>query len=193
MLPLSALPTTLDDRTATDWLSRFHRGDRAVLATCYREHFRTVERAAATVLQGVDLENAIHDFFAKLLDDERMRRSFQGGAFDGWLWVSARRAAIDVARSRRREREALAGLQAGSAPDPAGPSVEEIEARRLIDEFKAKVLPPRWAGVFETRFLRQLSQREAAAELGMRRTTLAYQELRIRALLRRFLLSKERP
>lgn len=193
MLPLSALPTTLENGAPGDWLERFHRGDRAVLSDCYREHFQTVARAVGSVLDGVDRENAIHDFFARLIDDEGMRRSFQGGAFAGWLWVGARRAAIDVARSRRREREALAELQVEGPSSAAQPSADELEARRLIAEFRAGPLPKKWDAVFEARFLRQLSQREAAAELGLRRTTLAYQELRIRRILRSFLLFRERP
>ena len=44
--------------------------------------------------------------------------------------------------------------------------------------------------MFEARFLQHLNQSEAAALLGMRRTTLAYRELRIRALLRKFLLEE---
>ena len=49
-----------------------------------------------------------------------------------------------------------------------------------------------WAPVFESRFIKQLPQREAAKELGMPRTTLVYQEQKIRALLQRFLLGDER-
>ncbi|NPC78158.1 RNA polymerase subunit sigma-70, partial [Pyxidicoccus fallax] len=57
--------------------------------------------------------------------------------------------------------------------------------------FRREHLPAKWAPVFEARFVRQLSQREAAAALGLHRTTLAYQELRIRSLLKKFLLPPE--
>jgi RNA polymerase sigma-70 factor (ECF subfamily) len=192
MLPLAAMAMTRDDES-DEWLAAFHRGDRAALERCYREHFETVSRAVRTVLEGVDRESAIHDFFARMIADEGMRRSFQGGALAGWLWVSARRAALDVARARRRESEVLADLRAESHREDARPHTAELEARRLIEQFRSGPLPARWAAVFEARFLRQLTQREAAAELGMRRTTLAYQELCIRRLLRRFVLSRERP
>jgi RNA polymerase sigma-70 factor (ECF subfamily) len=46
--------------------------------------------------------------------------------------------------------------------------------------------------VFETRFLLGLEQKEAAARLGISRTTLAYQEYRVKALLRRFVLRGDR-
>ena len=91
MLPATAVPTLRDEPET--WLAGFHRGDRAVMEHCYREHFDTVARAIGSVLGGVDRESAIHDFFARLIGDEQMRRSFQGGALGGWLWVSARRAA----------------------------------------------------------------------------------------------------
>ena len=39
--------------------------------------------------------------------------------------------------------------------------------------------------------MKQLSQREAAAELSISRTTLAYQEMRIRSLLKSWLLRLE--
>lgn len=191
MFPLTAEPTTLDAQRSEEWLARFHRGDREVLSECYSEHFTTVSRAAATVLTGVDLENAIHDFFARLIGDESMRRSFHGGALGGWLWVSARRAAIDALRSRRREHEALASLRMEAEPGPQ--PADDLDARRLIAQFRSGPLPKKWDAVFEARFLKQLSQREAAAALHMTRTTLAYQELRIRHLLRKFLLSRDRP
>jgi len=108
------------------------------------------------------------------------------------LWISARRSALDLARARRREREVLADLEVEPRATVAGPDLDEMEAQRAVEEFRSGPLPKRWARVFEARFLRGLSQREAAAELGMRRTTLAYQELRIRHLLRRFVLARER-
>jgi RNA polymerase sigma-70 factor (ECF subfamily) len=190
MLPF-ALSMNPPDQLAEDDLAGFHRGDRAVLERCYLEHFDTVSRAVGSVLGGVDRESAIHDFFARLIGDEGMRKSFQGGALGGWLWVSARRSAIDAARAANREREVLARLSQEPANAEQPDSAVEAERRRLIARFRAGPLPAKWVPVFEARFLRQLTQREAATELGMRRTTLAYQELRIRGLLRTFLL--ERP
>jgi RNA polymerase sigma-70 factor (ECF subfamily) len=61
----------------------------------------------------------------------------------------------------------------------------------LIERFRRERLPPDWVGVFERRFLEQLTQHEAARALGIRRTTLAYRELRIRRALRAFLLEEE--
>jgi RNA polymerase sigma-70 factor (ECF subfamily) len=61
----------------------------------------------------------------------------------------------------------------------------------MIDRFRAHHLPAKWRGVFEVRFVQQLDQSEAARVLGIHRTTLVYQEFRVRQLLRKFFLQKE--
>jgi RNA polymerase sigma-70 factor (ECF subfamily) len=63
---------------------------------------------------------------------------------------------------------------------------ERAELRMFLDRFLRETLPEKWAPIFQTRFVEQLDQRSAAKRLGMHRTTLAYQELRIRRLLRAF-------
>jgi RNA polymerase sigma-70 factor (ECF subfamily) len=60
-----------------------------------------------------------------------------------------------------------------------------------VERFCREHLPAKWAKVFDARFLRQLPQREAARELGIQRSTLAYQEQQVRELLTAFLLSAE--
>jgi RNA polymerase sigma-70 factor (ECF subfamily) len=181
------------------WLRRFHRGDGDVLSACYREHFATVSRAVGGVLTGADRETAIHDVFYRLVSSPEARASFQGGSLGAWLAVVARRQALDVVRARSREQGAVAAwAQADAAdrsahPAPAEGLERKLEARRLVERFRRERLPPKWAPVFEAVFLEGLSQREAAAALGMSRTTLAYQELRVRHLLRKFFLSPEAP
>jgi RNA polymerase sigma-70 factor, ECF subfamily len=180
-----ALPARqpLDD----GWLVRFHAGEPSVIATCYREHFATVERAIGSILSGADRETAIHEVFARVIASEHLRRSFQGGSLPAWLATVGRNQAIDVRRRLSRE------VHVASAAAPEEPPEWEpaAEARLLVERFRREHLPPEWAGVFEARFLDQLPQREAAARLSMHRTTLAYRELRIRRLLRRFLLDDD--
>jgi RNA polymerase sigma-70 factor (ECF subfamily) len=171
----------------TEWIDRFHAGERPVLEEVYREHFDTVDGAVGTVLAGADRETAIHEVFFRLLNNEGLRRGFRGGDLGAWLAVVSRHHAIDYAR--RRNRETPGGLAVPEASD-AGGFARSAEARLLIDGFCREVLPAPWRRVFEVRFLGSLSQTEAAAALGMRRTTLAYQELRITQLLRKFLLEE---
>ena len=171
------------------WLERFYRGDRAAIAQCYREHFGQVQRVVSRLLQGADQETVIHDVFCNLIADEGMRRRFRGGSFAAWLTTVARNRAIDYLRRRRRENlvapERAAALQSGPRPSA---TTAAFDARCTIERFRTQHLPAKWAPVFEKRFMEQLSQRDAAAALGMRRTTLAYQEQRIRRLLRSVLL-----
>ena len=171
------------------WLDRFHAGERAVLEQCYRDHFAKALAAATRILSGIDAETVTHEVFYRLLSDERTRRGFGGGNLGAWIAKVAANAAIDHHRRRRRE----VGEEAKDhTPDVDAARMEdELDAKILVDRFCRERLPPKWNGVFEVRFLRQLPQREAALELGIQRSTLAYQEQQIRALLSDFLLASE--
>jgi RNA polymerase sigma-70 factor (ECF subfamily) len=174
-----------------DWLSRFHAGKRSIIEECYREHFDSVMQAVGELLSSADRETVVHEVFYRLLSDPGMRASFRGGSLRAWLRTVARNRAIDYLRRHRREQsldsQAVSELQCGQAKKHD----EEAEAKMLIDQFRSQHLPKKLEPVFEARFLQQLSQREAARKLKMRRTTLAYQEQQIRNLLRGFLLSGE--
>ena len=171
----------------TTWLEGFHAGDRAVLDEVYRAHVDAVHRSAGGVLGGADLETVVHEVFFKVMTNAVLREGFQGGDLAAWLVVIARNHAIDYVR--RRNREEPAGLDVLGAHDvlPTA-SAARAEAALLIQQFCAEVLPSKWRPVFEARFVEHLTQTEAAAALRMRRTTLVYQELRIRRLLNGFLL-----
>jgi RNA polymerase sigma-70 factor (ECF subfamily) len=183
------VPASLNALLGTEReLSAFHAGDRATLERCYRDHFGAVARAAARVLGPVDAETVTHEVFHRLIASADMRTSFRGGDLGAWLSRVATNLAIDYRRRLARE-QALPD----TLPAPERPTEDEaVAARLLVERFEREVLPPKWRAVFEARFLRQLTQREAASELGVRRTTLLYQEHRIRALLRRFVLREER-
>jgi RNA polymerase sigma-70 factor (ECF subfamily) len=170
-----------DDRA---WLAAFHRGERGVLEQCYRDHFLTVSHSVAGYLKGADAETVVHEVFFKLVSQPAVRAGFGGGSLGAWLTRVAANQAVDFLR--RQQREVPDGL---SPPQQGATTFESAaEARVMIQRFKNECLPQKWRGVFEARFERQLDQRTAARELKMFRTTLAYQELRIRALLQRFFL-----
>jgi RNA polymerase sigma-70 factor (ECF subfamily) len=172
------------------WLVDFHAGNRPVLERCYRELYPTVQRAVGRVLTSADQETVIHEVFYRLISREELRRSFRGGSLKAWLGTVAYHQALEYVRRQQREQGAIEQareLGAGEG-EAAEASTAETEARMLVERFRRECLPEKWHAVFEVRFLRQLPQREAARELGIHRTTLAYQEMRIRALLRRFLL-----
>ena len=182
------------DRAGSDdaWLALFHRGDRRTLEDCYREQFEVVDAAVGRLLRGADRETVVHEVFFRVIEKPDFRRSFSGGSLAGWLTSVAKNLATDHLRKQQREKS----VPLDEVCELAGPAQrfeEAAEARQLIEKFKREVLPAKWHGVFQARFIEQRDQRDAAKTLGIARTTLAYQELRIRALLRRFLLKGEAP
>jgi RNA polymerase sigma-70 factor (ECF subfamily) len=188
--PASVGTDALAGASSPEWLERFHRGERAILEACYREHFRGVHAAVGRVLRGADQETVVHEVFYRLLSDAGLRASFRGGTFAAWLSSVARHQAIDCWRQRQRETEPLA-----EAAEPTAPADAEarLELRLFVQRFRTDVLPAKWLAVFDARFLAQLDQREAARRLGISRTTLAYRELKIRRLLRRFVRKGQVP
>ncbi len=174
---------------ADEWLVAFHAGDRKVLEQCYRDHYGLVDARVGRVLHGADRETVVHEIFFRLLTQADTRAGFRGGSFTSWLSVVSSHAAIDHARRAGRERP-LADYDAdgdATRQDPEG----ELVAKMMLDRFRQS-MPPDWRPIFEARFVHQLTQRQAAEQLGIHRTTLAYRELRIRRLLRQ-LTSQELP
>jgi RNA polymerase sigma-70 factor (ECF subfamily) len=168
-----------------DWLDAFYRGERTAIETCYLRHFDAVERAIGQRLGGADRETVIHEVFTRLVAREDLRRTFRGGSLAAWLGAIARNQAIDY--GRRLSREVPWSQDEPACVGQAQLWEDGAEASLLIEKFRRTELPAEWVGVFETRFLRELTQREAAAELGISRTTVVLRELRIRQRLRRFL------
>lgn len=185
-------PFVSESRSETDtrWLRAFHAGDREVLEACYRAHFEKVAAAATRILRSVDAETVTHEVFYRLLSDPKMRESFGGGSVAAWLKTIAERAALDQLRRLRREQAPIDDDFAVASPGEIDPrrADDEIEAKMLVERFRREVLPQKYQALFEVRFLRQLPQRDAARELGIQRSTLAYQEERVRELLEGFLL-----
>jgi len=175
------------DRDA--WLQDFHAGRRATMADLYHEYFRTVAAAVGHVVTGADKETVIHEVFFKLISSAEDRSRFQGGSFGAWITTVARNHAIDHARRRDREL-AMSAEQIGAYVGDAARAGEAAGARILIERFRAG-LPAKWLPVFELCFLGQLPQRDAAARLGLARTTLAYQHHQIRVRLQRFLVPRK--
>lgn len=170
------------------WVAEFHRGGRETFTALYKDHFVTVANAVGKILSGADKETVIHEVFCQLIGNSEVRQGFHGGSFGAWLATLSRNRAIDFHRRRRLEQpmggdpEHYVGAAAGESFEP------RVEARLLLQRFREQVLPAKWQRVFDARFVEQLEQPEAARRLGMSRTTLAYQEYRVRRLLLRFVV-----
>tara|TARA_Y100001934_G_C12056709_1_gene633342 strand:+ start:128 stop:685 length:558 start_codon:yes stop_codon:yes gene_type:complete len=178
--------------TDEQWLKRFHAGDPALISEVYREHFDAASAAVARYLRGPDGETVVQDIFLKMVSDQHFRENFKGGGFRAWLNTVARNRAIDFIRKHRHEKLSADGEMQEEVPEIKEQSfVGRLEARQLIEQFRANELPEKWRDVFEARFMRQLTQREAAAELKIPRTTIAYQEIRIRRKLEAFFLNAQ--
>ena len=189
-VPVAPMESTAPVPARDPALEAFYAGDRRTLEACYRDHYGIVADAVGRVLHGIDRETVIHEVFFRVLTERDFRESFRGPHMRPWLATVARNQAIDFLRRQGRG----VPLERAPEPEPGGRDLDaELDAKALIQRFREEALPGKWQAVFEARFLKQLDQREAAAELGMHRTTLAYQELRIRQLLKRFLLRMEQP
>jgi RNA polymerase sigma-70 factor (ECF subfamily) len=169
-------------------LAGFHAGDRRIVELCYREHYASVARAARQILPQADAETVTHEVFLRLLTSEEMRASFRGGDFGAWLARVAKNRAIDHHRRYSREAPLPDHVEEPEPPPEEPPEYTTIDAGDVVRRFREECLPPKYAAVFEARFMKQLGQREAAAALRMPRSTLMYQEHRIRTMLRRFVL-----
>jgi len=200
-------------RGRPDLLARFRAGDREALETVYRAYVDEVSeivangfRIAATggAIRGLgnrpaDLEDAMQEIFLKAFS-RTARTSFDGARdFGPYLGRIARNVMVD--RARRAGRELLmpeVGLDTAggrAAPDPYPELVARWEdpeaiavARRFIED-----LPPELARVHGVRYVEGLSQREAAAHLGMTRQTLRTLEGKLRDGLRRLLRKNPAP
>ena len=167
------------------WEARFHRGEKDVMETVYRDNFDAVRRAAARILsEPADRDTIVQQVFVDLCSSRRMRESWSGTSLTAWLCTIARNQAIDFARREKRLTD-LSALEntAAAAPDPLQEFRQELArfAERL-DSSRRQLL--------ELRFVRGLTQVEAAGQLGMPRSTLEDWERELRNQLAAHLLGK---
>jgi RNA polymerase sigma factor (sigma-70 family) len=173
----------------TSWEARFRRGDRDVIEAVYRETFEVVRRAAGRVLrEPADRDAVVHEVYTQLVSSRRLRDSYQsgggtaaGGRIAGWLSAIARHRALDFIRRERRLTDLSALDEVAAATDPLADFRQDLE--RFADR-----LDPQRRRVLELRFVAGMTQAEAAAQLGMPRSTLEDREREIKTMLEHHLL-----
>lgn len=156
-----------DDRTALEALLQAYRPQ------CLRQAQRILGSAA-------DAEDAVQNAYVRLMH-EAARYDGQV-AFGAWLGRLVQAAAIDLRRSTRRlrRREHVAGhLPRPTAADPDDDEAIE-QVRRLV-----ATLPAELQSALSLRYVDGLSQREAAARLGISENLIAVRVHRAKQELRR--------
>jgi RNA polymerase sigma-70 factor, ECF subfamily len=189
-----------------DLQAGFRDGHAEALEAVYRAHVNEVVRAARAVLSsragkatgGFDaiasgLADVVQEVFAKAFAPEVRRRFDARRSFAPYLIQIARNVAIDHVRTRRRnvpvdveqlaERLALESETNGRQRDDwADPAMVFV-----VDRYVASLTGDE-RGIHDALYIRGLSQREAAAQLGIGRQVIRTVEAKLRAGLRRKLV-----
>lgn len=188
-------------------LRGFRAGEREALTIVYRMHAEQV----ATLLRcgfsfessgqrhrfagygsGFELQDALHETFRRAFEP-RAREGYDGlRPYGAYVTTIARNLVLRSFRARER----MFPLGDATEPGPAiasggtGPSpereVHEGQVRELVDRFLANLSADE-RRLVELRFVEGLSQRDAAAALGMGRQRVRTLELRLRAKLLAYL------
>jgi RNA polymerase sigma-70 factor (ECF subfamily) len=168
-------------RRDPSWHARFLRGDKDVIEEIYRDTFNEVRLAAGSILRDpADRDAVVHEVFLELISSRHLRESHRGGKMGAWLGAIARHQAIDFARREKR----LTPLSDLNEPTTTVDPLEEIRAE--IVRFATRLDPQR-RQLVELRYIAGMTQMEAAAALGMPRSTLEDWERQLRRALHDFL------
>jgi RNA polymerase sigma factor (sigma-70 family) len=156
-----------------------------VLEQVYRDNFASVRRAAGRVLQEpADRDAIVQQVFVDLVSQRKLRAAYRGGDLGAWLGSIARHRALDFTRRERRLVELPPDEPTPDHNEPLADFRQELErfARGLSDDRRR---------LLELRFVLGMTQVEAAAELGMPRSTLEDWERDIKRRLEAYLASDE--
>ena len=155
------------------------------LAEVYRRYRPGLLRVAGGVVGMVEAESVIQEVFVELLRNAGLRGRFTGGSLRAWLREITRRKGLAYLRRHGREIPVETG--------DSGPAVHtepHLLARQLVERFLGVHVPPAQRPFFVLRFLEHRTQVEAAAALGMPRSTLEGWEHKLATALRRFILEE---
>jgi RNA polymerase sigma-70 factor (ECF subfamily) len=158
----------------------------ADLEAVYREQRRGLLRVACRLVGAAEAESVIQEVFVELLRNAGLRGRFVGGSLPAWLAEITRRKALEYLRRHGREIPCEAAERAASSsPEP------HLVARQMVERFLHTRVPEGQRRFFLLRFLERRTQVEAAAALGLPRSTLEGWEHRLVSRLRRFILEAE--
>jgi RNA polymerase sigma factor (sigma-70 family) len=192
-----------------DLVRGFKAGERAALTEVYRRHAEEV----ALLLRhgfafeasgrrhrfvgfgsGFELQDVLHETFRRAFEP-RARAAYDGiRPYGAYVCTIARNLVLRSYRAREVLFPLADGEQPSAAPSVAaiddGPSpersVHDAEVRELVAGFLATLAPDE-RRLIELRFIEGLSQRDAAAALGLGRQRVRSREQRLRAKLLAYL------
>jgi RNA polymerase sigma factor (sigma-70 family) len=156
----------------------------AELPRLYREHRQTLLQAARRLLGPAEAESVLQEVFVELLRNPALRARFSGGSMAAWLGEITRRKALEHLRRHGREIPGEAAVEGHASAEG------RLQARNLIERFLARHVPEPQRRFFLLRFLERKTQVEAAAALGLPRSTLEGWEHRLGEALRRFIVEE---
>jgi RNA polymerase sigma factor (sigma-70 family) len=195
-------------RGRPDLLQRFREGERTALEIVYRAYAAKVAAIVRYGLRAPSRHGQVRSFSRPEdlgdLVQETFMQAFAPAAragFDGlrdygpYLFGVARNVMIGWARRAGREvptdwpeMEALANAKASNGDDDGAGA--DLKVRSVVERY-LEGLEPELRAVHEVRFLRELSQEQGAAALGISRQSLRTLEQRLRTGLRRALKQNE--
>jgi RNA polymerase sigma factor (sigma-70 family) len=184
-------------RAQSDLLTAFRAGDRGALETVYRFYVRRVERyvqslahsTGATALREPSVvADLLQDVFIRAFSDVG-RKAYDGlRDYGPYLTTIARNCFIDLQRALGRE-VLICPDELTDLPDEAAAESESVVDAKIAVVLRRYIesLVASQRGVYEQRFVLELSQEQASANLGLSRRAIRTGEKRLRVGLRKAL------
>jgi RNA polymerase sigma-70 factor (ECF subfamily) len=149
--------------------------DRAALAALYQRYGRLVHRRAARILSDEQLAHDVcHDVFVQIL----RARPWAPPSPLAWLYVTTTNLCLNLLRSDRRRRRALAELRDPAEPQRSASSMTESELSLML-----RKLPADLQDIAVYYAVDQLSQAEIALILGVSQKTVSNRLQALRELI----------
>lgn len=154
------------DREADDatLLGRVRAGDAGSYEVLYQRHEQIARRLARILVPPADVDDAVAESFARVLD-VTLRGGGPTGAFRPYLLTALRR----VCHDRLHARSAQVPMDSGQLPDPGqpftDPAVASLDRSLIARAFRA--LPERWIAVLWHTEIEEESPAEVGRILGL--------------------------
>lgn len=175
-------------------MARVQRGDHDAFAVLVRRHAKLFFAAAYRMCgQAQEAEDVVQDAFLKLWQNPQLWNPAKGAKFTTWFYRVVANQAIDGLRKKKPlSSAAVLDLLSDGRPDAEGDFIERQDAAHL--ERAIQSLPERQKMALNLCFYEGLSNREAAAIIGVGVKALESLLIRAKSALRKELaLMRQEP